>query len=314
MLNMDILLYSVIFVVALAVLIKGADWFIESAEKIGLGIGISPYVIGVTIVAIGTSLPEMASSIAAIYQDESEIVMGNVVGSNITNILLVLGFVAVFGKSIRINADVINVDLPILILSAFLFFFMIWDGQMTMVEALLLLVGLVIFVVNTFQSGEEDRIPVEQREKITRRSIIFLILGGIGVYFGADYTIYAISQGSKIIGVTPDYIAITIVAFGTSLPELAVSLQAARRGNTGIAVGNVVGSNIFNTCAVAGIARLFGDLIIPANIIDFGLFFMIAVTISFGVMAWSNRITKWEGGILLVMYGFFIIELSKVLI
>lgn len=311
---MDIFLYSIIFVVALGVLIKGADWFIEAAEKIGLGLGVSPYVIGVTIVAIGTSLPEMASSIAAIYQDESEIVMGNVVGSNVTNILLILGFVAVFGKPIRVDADVINVDMPILVLTAFLFFFMTWDGNLTMVEAILLLAGLVIFVVNSFQSGESDRLPKEQRDKISTRTILLLIVGGIGVYFGADYTIYSISGISKILGVTSDYIAITIVALGTSLPELAVSLQAARRGNTAIAVGNVVGSNIFNTCAVTGIARLFGELVISPNIIDFGLTFMIAVTIGFGVMAWSKRITKWEGGILLVLYCFFIIELSKNLI
>ncbi len=116
---MEIFQYVIIFVIALTVLIKGADWFIGAAEKIGLGLGVSPYVIGVTIVAIGTSLPEMASSIAAIYRDESEIVFGNVVGSNITNILLILGFVAVFGKSIRIDTDVINVDLPIFTFDGF---------------------------------------------------------------------------------------------------------------------------------------------------------------------------------------------------
>ena len=308
---MEILLYSLIFLAALSALIKGADWFIEAAEKIGLGLGISPYVIGVTIVAIGTSLPEMASSIAAIYQEESEIVFGNVVGSNITNILMILGFVAVFGKSIRIDAEVVNVDLPILLLTAFLFFFMSWDGEFTLWEALLLVVGLIIFVVNSFQSGAEERTPKELRQKISLRTIGLLLIGGVGVYFGADYTIYAISGLSKILGVTPDYIAITVVAFGTSLPELVVSIAAARRGNAGIAVGNVVGSNIFNTCAVMGFSRFFGALIIPANILDFGLYFMLAVTFGFGVMAWSQRITKWEGGILLVLYVFFIMELSK---
>lgn len=311
---MEIFQYAVIFVIALTVLIKGADWFIGAAEKIGLGLGVSPYVIGVTIVAIGTSLPEMASSIAAIYRDESEIVFGNVVGSNITNILLILGFVAVFGKSIRIDTDVINVDLPILLLTAFLFFFMSWDGELTFWEGLLLLGGLVIFVINSFQSGEADRIPKEKRDKISWRTIGLLLLGGVGVYFGADFTILAISEISQRIGVTPDYIAITVVAFGTSLPELVVSIEAARRGNTGIAVGNVIGSNIFNTCAVMGFSRMFGSLIIPDNILDFGLYFMIAVTLGFGVMAWSKRITQWEGGILLIMYTFFIMELSKNLI
>lgn len=311
---MEIFQYVIIFVIALTVLIKGADWFIGAAEKIGLGLGVSPYVIGVTIVAIGTSLPEMASSIAAIYRDESEIVFGNVVGSNITNILLILGFVAVFGKSIRIDTDVINVDLPILLLTAFLFFFMSWDGELTFWEGLLLLGGLLIFVINSFQSGEADRIPKEKRDKISWGTIGLLFLGGVGVYFGADYTILAISEISQRIGVTADYIAITVVAFGTSLPELVVSIEAARRGNTGIAVGNVVGSNIFNTCAVMGISRMFGSLIIPDNILDFGLYFMIAVTLGFGVMAWSKRITQWEGGILLIMYTFFIMELSKNLI
>jgi len=309
---MDLVFYPILFVAALALLIKGSDWFIESAEQIGLALGISPYVIGVTIVAAGTSLPEMASSVAAIYQGESSIVAGNVVGSNIANVLLILGCVAVFGKAIRVDSEVVNVDLPILILTAFLMVFIMLDAKVSLIEALMLLVCLIIFLLNSFQADDDDeKLEKEKREKISARTILFLILGGVSVYFGADYTILAISKISLELGVTPDFIALTVVAFGTSLPELVVSLNAAKRGNTGIAVGNVVGSNIFNTCAVVGVARMFGDLEVPMNVTSFGLYFMLAITIGFGVMAWSNRITKWEGAIMLVMYMFFITELSK---
>jgi cation:H+ antiporter len=308
---MEVLLYLLLLGVSLSALIIGADWFVASAEKIGIRVGISPYVVGVTIVALGTSLPEFASSIAAILKSESSIVSGNVIGSNITNILLVLGCVAAFQRIITFETKVVNVDLPILGISAFLILFMLRDGVFSMIEGVLLIIAFVIFLTNTFRSQiVKTAIDEKEQSKPLRfRIFAFLILGSVFVYFGSEYTIVSISVLAKLLSISPDFIALTLLALGTSLPELVVSLQAARRGNTGIAVGNVIGSNIFNTFGVMGLSRLFGPIVIPQNISGFGIYYALAITLILVIMTRSKRITRFEGGVLLVLYCFYIVEL-----
>lgn len=306
---MEILLYLGLFVISLAVLLKGSDWFVESAEKIGLSFGISPFIIGVTIVAFGTSLPELASSIAAVLAGQSEIVIGNVVGSNITNIALVLGVVAIVGRKIYIKKDIMSTDIPLLLTSAFLFYFIVNDQHVSIIEAVILLAALFVFLAYSFKDGNdgEEQIKIA----VSWKSYGMLLLGGILVYFGADYTILAISKLSSIFGISSEIIALTLVALGTSLPELVVSISAARRGNTEIAVGNVLGSNLFNTYAVLGIPAFFGDLLIPDNVIAFSIPLMVGLTLLLTIMCLSKTISRWEGWMLLLIYGFFVIELFK---
>lgn len=278
------------------------------AERIGLSLGLSPFIVGVTIVAFGTSLPELATSIASVVSGSSEIVLGNVVGSNITNILLVLGFTAMVGKGIRLNFNVMDIDMPLLLISAFLMYFTCMDGNFSLLEAGLLLAGLVIFLYNTASGSQE-----EENEKIKARSIdyIWLIIGAIGVFAGAHFTIYAIEHISTAIGLNADLIALTVVALGTSLPEVVVSIAAARKGKHAIAVGNVLGSNIFNTYAVMGIARFFGNLQINDEIVSFGLPFMIVVSVIFAVVTLSNKVSRSEGLMLVLIYVYYIIQLIE---
>lgn len=304
---MDILLNSLIFVVSLTVLLKASDWFVASAENIGLSFGVSPFIIGVTIVAFGTSLPELATSMAAVFAGSSEIVIGNVVGSNITNILLVLGFTAIVGKKIVLDYDMMDVDIPMLVISAFLFFFMIYDLHISLFEAIILLTALFIFLLNSFKSRDEE----QNDHNASLRDYIFLVLGGVLVYFGANYTIYAVEGISKSVGIDPDIIALTVIALGTSLPELVVSIAAARKGKTSIAVGNVLGSNIFNTYAVMGIPALFTNLSIPENMRTFNIPFMVAVTIMFAMSCMSRQIHRWEGVLFVLAYLYFIGDLAR---
>lgn len=298
----DILL----FVVSLTVLVLASDQFIGAAEKIGLSFGISPFIIGVTIVAFGTSLPELATSIVSVYSGTSEIVIGNVIGSNITNILLVLGLTAIIGKEIILDFDVMDVDMPLLFASAFLLIFVIQDQNVSIFEAFLFLTGLVIFLLNSLRGGRDDDF---ERSKVDAKTWMILILGGILVYYGANYTIDAIKNISASVGISPEIISLTAVALGTSLPEVIVSISAARRGKHAIAVGNVLGSNIFNTYAVMGIPALLGDLVIPADTLQFSAPFMIAVTVLFGLVCISRRISKWEGFAFVLFYAFYIGEL-----
>ncbi|MGH1436041.1 MAG: calcium/sodium antiporter [Lewinella sp.] len=300
---MDLLLYIGIFIAALATLLKASNWFVDSAESIGLSMGISPFIIGVTIVAFGTSLPELATSIASVFAGQSEIVVGNVIGSNITNIALVLGLTAIVVKNIHLDNDLWLIDMSFLWASAFMLWFVLADSHLSTFECILLILALILFLTYSFKGNE--RADSDDRPKALPKHYLLLVLGGVLVYFGAEYTIYAITQISTILTIPPKLIALSAVAIGTSLPEVVVSLTAARRGKASIAIGNVLGSNIFNTFIVMAVPGLIGNLEIPADIISFYLPLMIVMTILFGVMAFDRLITRWEGWILLLFYLLF---------
>lgn len=306
---MDIFLYIGMFIVSLAVLLKASDWFINSAEEIGLSFGVPPFLVGITIVAFGTSLPELATSIAAVYSQESEIVVSNVVGSNITNIALVLGLVVVVVKEINLENNIWHIDMPHLWGSAFLLWFVLRDFQVDLLESLLMIGGLVIFLIYTVQANPRQSESVRYRAAL--RTYIMLIVGGALVWLGADYTIYAIQELSVRAGIEPKIIALSAISFGTSLPEIIVSMNAARRGKTSIAVGNVIGSNVFNTYVVMSIPSFFGELVIPPDIAGFHLPLMIVMTILFGIMVTNRNIDRWEGAVLLLFYLLFLGELFK---
>ncbi len=305
---MGILFYIGMFVVALGVLLKASDWFIDSAEEIGLALGISPFIIGVTIVAFGTSLPELATSIASVYAGDSTIVIGNVVGSNITNIALVLGLVAVSVKYFELDYNIWHIDMPFLWGSAFLLYFAVFDGDFTLFEAALFMVGIVLFLSYSFKSNNGEEV---EKVKASGKSYAMLIIGGLLVWLGADYTIEAISELAKMADIDPAVIALTAVALGTSLPEVIVSINAAKKGKTSMAVGNILGSNIFNTYVVMGLSRFFGELEVSTSIISFSLPIMVAVTILLGVIGNNKKITRWEGLLLLLFYVFYFVETLK---
>lgn len=308
----EILMYFGLFIVSLAVLLWASDRFVDAAERIGLSFGVSPFVIGVTIIAFGTSLPELASSIAAVLINESEVVVGNVIGSNITNILLILGVVAVVSKEVRMNFRVMDLDIPLLVGSAFLLWFVLADQKVSFLECLLFLAALVVFLINSFKGGEEE--SEGERPTATWWHYFMMILGGALVYLGATYTIVAIQRISTLMEIDSEIIALTLVALGTSLPELVVSVTAAAKNKADIAVGNVLGSNIFNAYAVMAIPGLIGDLKIPDNILSFSLPFLVAITVLFSVSTITHKFTRWEGVMLLVFYAFFLLELLKTVI
>ena len=292
-----------IFVVSLIALIKGSDWFIGSAERIGLALGVPAFIVGVTIVAFGTSLPELATSVLAVLEGESEIVIGNVVGSNITNILLVIGAVALFSKRVPLRANIMDVDMPMLLFSAFLLFAFTYDAKVTFVEAILLLAALAIFLIHSLSGNDEEKL---ERSKIHLRDVLFFIIGGAAVYLGAKYTIASLTSMATALDIGSEIIALSLVALGTSLPEVVVSITAAKRGQTDIAIGNVLGSNIFNTYAVMAIPSFLGELNIPATVTDFNLPFMGGVTLLFAFLCVSKQISRWEGVMLLLLYFYFI--------
>ena len=293
-----------IFIVSIAVLLIASDKFVDSSEKVGLALGIPSFVVGVTIVAFGTSLPELATSIVSVYSGTSEVVIGNAVGSNITNILLVLGSAAIFGNGIKIEHDVMKSDMPMLFGSAFLLYFALQDFKLGLAECIIFLIALAVFLNSSLKSGDDS--DDLKRTKTNPRDWITIVIGAILIYFSAKYTIESLKDLATMANIPAHVIAITVVALGTSLPEVVVSLSAAKKGNHGIAVGNVLGSNIFNTYAVMAIPGLLGKLTIPESTMHFSVPFMVAVSILFGMICLTRTISKWEGIMLIAFYIFFI--------
>ena len=311
--------WALLFVVSLSILLKASNSFTDSAEEIGYFFKLPAFIIGVTIVAFGTSLPELLSSIFAVIQGSSEIVSGNVVGSNITNIFLILGVAAVVAKKIKVDHEIINVDLPILMASAFLMGLMALDGKFTFLEALLSLAGLTIYLFHTVTvkktaGKEDDAMEKDLKKEFSEikfkefpvKSFAMLLVSMGFLFVGAKYTIDSAIQLSEILNIGKEVIAGTVIALGTSLPELAVSFAGARRGKADIVVGNVLGSNIFNALGVLGVAGLFGSITVPMSILTFGLPILIIATILYLFVTQDKEITRWEGSFLIILYIFYV--------
>jgi len=331
-----LVIWILVFILSLTLLVKSADWLVESSEKIGLALKISPFIIGVTIVSIGTSFPELASSIAAVLKGASEIVTANVIGSNIANILLVIGLSAVAARSLFIKRSLIDLDAPLLTATTGLFIFIVWDRKIVFGEGILLLLAFAVYFLYTvFQRKEEVISPelveilpegtkikilpsrVERRRekvkekpaKLEPKTSLFLILGIVGLILGANYTIESVLKISEILKISAGLIAITGVAVGTSLPELVVSVRAAIKKKYEIALGNVFGSNVFNILIVAGVPALIRPLAVDNLTFSIGLPFLVLATFLFVISGISRRIYIWEGAMYILIYILFIVKL-----
>ncbi len=181
------LVWIIVFIISLALLVKSSDWLLDSAEKIGLRVGLSPFIIGITIVAFGTSFPELVSSFFAVFEGVPEVVSGNAIGSNIANILLVVGVAAVVARRLAVSTDLIDLDLPLLAISTALFVMVAWDAVITFPEAMILLVGYVVYVVSAIFYKENKTLvePIE-RPQVTTVDIVMLVVGVIGLALGAN--------------------------------------------------------------------------------------------------------------------------------
>lgn len=309
---MSLIFWVIVFLISMALLIKSADWLLDSAEKIGLKFGMSPFIIGVTIIAFGTSFPELVSSFFAVFNGVPDFVVANAVGSNIANILLVVGTAALVGKKLMVSKNLIDLDLPLIAISTALFIMFAWDGGINLIESIFLLVGYVIYLVSAivYKQGSDMVEPIE-RPKIKTADIFILAIGIIGLVVGAKYLIESIIKLSEMLDIAPGVISLTAVALGTSLPELIVSVKAALKGRAEVALGNVFGSNVFNILVVVGLPGVFGDLPIDVKTISIALPVLILSTILFVFSGISKRIHVQEGALYLLIYIVFIAKLFE---
>lgn len=327
-----LIFWVIIFIVSLVVLIKGADWLIISAEKIGLALGLSSFIIGVTIVGMGTSFPELISSFAAVFKGVPNVVAANAVGSNIANILLIIGIAAVIGRRLTVSKSLIDLDLPLLAIGTVLFLGVVRDRQITFGESVLMLItyGIYLFYTVLHKDNEENLVEFSEilpsrqerrrhiiahkkeqfvRPKITIKDFVMLVVGIGGLFFGAKYLIDALISLSEILNIATGVIAITAVAVGTSLPELLVSAKAAFQKKSEIALGNIFGSNAFNALVVIGLPGLFKILLVDSQTYTIGVPTMVFATFLFVISGISRRIHIWEGAFYLSVYILFIAKL-----
>ena len=319
-------------------MIKSADWFVESAEEIGLAFKVSPFIVGVTVVALGTSFPELITSLFAVFRGATEIVTANALGSNIANILLIVGLSSVVARTLIVRKSLIDLDAPLLAASTMLFVFIMWDQKIVVWEGLLLVCAFVIYLLYTIFNRGEEREPeekgvfritpeeivevlpsrVERRKKadskkqailrpeLGPKTLFFLVLGMVGLAISAYFTIESVIKLAGFFQVATSLIAIIAVAIGTSLPELMVSVRAAWAKKYEIALGNVFGSNIFNILLVVGIPSLIRPLIVDNLTFTIGLPFLVVATLLFVISGISRRIHIWEGMMYLLIYLFFL--------
>lgn len=239
-------------------LVKGADWFVEGAACIAKKLGIPQLVIGLTIVAMGTSMPEAAVSVTAAMQQNAGITVGNVVGSNILNILIILGITAVI-TNVTIQRSTLHYEIPFMLaVTALLLGFGMTGGRITFMEGVIFWIFFLAYLGYLFVMARKENAEEEGAVKDfpVWKCLLLMVLGGILVVKGSDFAVSGASAIARYFGMSERFIGLTIVALGTSLPELVTSVTAARRGNAGIAIGNIVGSNIFNILFVIGTAAL----------------------------------------------------------
>ena len=307
---MTLLLWFLALAGGLLILSLSSDWFVDSAETVGLFLKMPSFIIGVVIIGFGTSLPELMSSIVSVLKGQSEIVISNAIGSNITNIFLVLGVSGLFAKSYTIKHDIFHTDLPFLMGSAVLISLMTYDRSFGVFEAVICLGALGLYLYRSITQGQiAEQIKEDEEEAPERPTLLnwlTLIISPVLIALGANLTVKSVVTLSELLKIGTDIIAVTIVALGTSLPEVMVSIQASRKGKGDMAVGNVIGSNIFNTFAVMGVSAFFGPLKISESYPVKTLPVFIGATVIAYFIVQDKKVFRFEGIMLLLFYVFFL--------
>lgn len=307
-----------LFCAGLGALVLGAELLVRGASRLSAAAGISPLVIGLTVVAFGTSAPELAVSVHSAVTGKPDISLGNAVGSNIFNVLLILGVSAII-KPLAVKSRLIIFDVPVMIGSALLFLVMVLNGRSGRPEGVILLAGFCMYTAYTIQAGtrkpvppagEVPAVPPGKTPPRLITSAFFTIAGLALLILGSRWLVEGAATIARLIGISELIIALTIVAAGTSLPEAATSIVAAIRGERDIAVGNVVGSNIFNVLAVLGTASAAsrGGLPISPAALHFDIPVMLAVSIAcLPIFFTGHVISRWEGILFLGYYAGYLV-------
>lgn len=301
-------------ILGLIALVAGGEALVRGAVSIALKAKISPLVVGMTVVSFGTSAPELLVSLSAVLDGYPDVSVGAVVGSNISNIALVLG-ITVLIYPILVKRDSLRIDWPLMILATFLFFFFGMDGYLVLWEGALFFGILALFTFWLIRRSRKEGLELAAESEVNELNtgnaiyidLIYLLIGMVLLYFGAEWLIKSVVSIASEMGVSEKLISVTIVAFGTSLPELVTSSMAAFRKETDISIGNLIGSNIFNILAILGITAMVHPLQISDSINQFDIYFLLGISLLLlPIMLFGRKIGRLKGVFLIVFYLFYI--------
>jgi len=328
-----------LFLLGIVLLIKGSDFFVKHSSVIAKKIGISEFIIGLTLVAIGTSLPELISSIVASTKNQSEIILGNVVGSNIANIGLIGVIIGILAIK-KTKQDVQMRDIMIMIFTLIIFYLFILDGTINIIEGLVFLILYIAYIVFLLEDnqGKKDKRTFKhflvfflkfkyikslknriKKESVSKQkfeetkmlgNLLSIILSGVAIYLGARFLVEQTIFFGDYFGISKTIIGLSVIALGTSLPELGVSISAVKRGFGGIALGNLIGSNISNILLVLGVSSLINEILIDKLTLYYSGVFMLFISLVFWLfMRTDYKLKKREGIFLLMLYVGFLVSL-----
>ena len=310
---MNLLLQIGLLVIGFTMLVKGADYFVDGAAGIATKFGIPQLVVGLTIVAMGTSAPEAAVSITGAMSGAADIAVGNVVGSNILNILIILG-VTGFIATVAVQKSTLMIEMPFMLAITVLLIVLGMSGnEISFVEGIIFWVCFIAYLVYLYFLAKKGTEEEATEDRPVWKLLLFVLAGGVVVVWGANISVDAATAIATAIGISEKFIGLTIVALGTSLPELVASVTAAKKGNADIAIGNIVGSNIFNILFVLGTSALIIPIPYQASFLIDGI-----IAVAAGVLLWVATIRKRElnrtwGIIMLVCYAayfFYLLQLG----
>lgn len=309
---MNILIAIILLVLGFVMLTKGADWFVDGSSALAACLGIPQLVIGLTIVAMGTSAPEAAVSITSALKGNEGITVGNVVGSNIMNILLILGIASVI-VPLAVQKSTRMIEIPYMIAITILFGVLGYTGEkITRIEGGILWIAFLIYLGYLLwmaKKGKEENEP-DEKQKSLPVQLLMILVGLVCIVLGSDFVVDGATEIAKVIGISERIIGLTIVAFGTSLPELVTSVTAARRGNADIAIGNIVGSNVFNILFVAGTSALITPVVFESKFLfDTIVATAVAILLLVCVCNKEGKLKRSGGIIMLAAYAAYFVKL-----
>ena len=292
----------VLLVVGFILLIKGADFFVEGSSSLAQILKVPSVVIGLTIVAMGTSAPEASVSINAALAGSNDIAISNVVGSNIFNGLVVVG-VCAFLSAFKTNRDILKRDMPLNILVTFILCLMFLDGKLSRIEGSILFAGMILYIAVMICHAIKNKSENEPEKILSLpKSIIYMIAGLAAVIFGGDLVVDKACIIATNFGVSQNFIGLTIIAIGTSLPELVTSIVATRKGDSGLALGNAIGSNIFNILFILGMSAAISPLNVLGESLTDCIILLISAVILFVLAKTKKTMSRWEGAVCVLLY------------
>lgn len=299
---MNTVLYIISLLIGFVLLVKGSDYFVDGAAGIAARFKIPQLIIGLTIVAMGTSAPEAAVSITAAFKGQPDITIGNVVGSNILNIFIILGIASVI-VSIAVEKSTIKYEIPYMIICSVLLILLGNDGNIDLLDGIILWIAFILYLAYLFISARKNKKEEEADYVKGWKQFLYVTGGIIAIILGSKLAVYGATEIARLCGISERFIGLTIVALGTSLPELFTSVTAARKGNADIAIGNIVGSNIFNILFVIGTTALVATVPFDKKFIIDSIIMIAAGIILLLCALKSRKLTRVGGVIMLVCYA-----------